>query len=114
MIKIDFSLAVALYLLSVLVIVVLAWLLFEHRLKGRTGFKSWQKKEVWQCSVCTYTYLDNQMELSRCPRCKSYNRRESNEAITPPSKPNRPVLLSIEAGVIGRRPWLNLTPPSKQ
>jgi len=79
MIRIDFSLAVALYLLLILVLVACAWVIFEHRLKTKGGLNIWHKNNVWHCSVCTYTYLDKEAELSICPRCKSYNKREDKD-----------------------------------
>lgn len=74
MIRIDFSLAVALYLLLTLGLIVGLWFIFEQRIKAKGSLG--QRKNVWHCSVCTYTYLDTETDLSICPRCKSYNRRE--------------------------------------
>ena len=78
MIKVDFSVAIAVYLLLTLAFIACAWILFEHKIKSKGIFKNWQKRYVWQCSVCTYTYLDREEELSVCPRCKSYNKKESS------------------------------------
>jgi len=37
---------------------------------------SLDKKFIWFCSVCTYTYVNTKEELiSICPRCGSYNKK---------------------------------------
>jgi hypothetical protein len=74
MIKVDFSMAIAVYLLLTIAIIACAWILFERKIKSKNIFKNWQKRHVWQCAVCTYTYLDKEGELSICPCCKSYNK----------------------------------------
>ena len=74
MIPVDISTAVLIYLTVALLGVILVWVRFERG----TAFKKYQvhPKEVWNCSVCTYTYVDSlHQELSRCPQCKSWNRR---------------------------------------
>lgn len=78
MIPVDISTAVLIYLCVTLVVVMFVWVRFE-----RSGaFKKYtvHPKEVWNCSVCTYTYVDSlHQELSQCPQCKSWNRRAEEE-----------------------------------
>lgn len=74
MIKIDFSLAVSLYLILTTCLVLLA-LLFENK-KKQKQFSS-EKNFLWQCSICTYVYVDSRhINMSQCPRCGSYNNKE--------------------------------------
>jgi len=74
MIKIDFSLAVALYLILFLSLLLIGWFL-----SGRQKDKdlSLDPRSIWFCSVCTYTYITTREEaISVCPRCASYNKKE--------------------------------------
>lgn len=74
MIKIDISLAFALYLLLVLAIFFLPWVYRE----GKKRLESLNKPEryLWQCSICALIYLDPKEDsLSCCPRCQSFNKK---------------------------------------
>lgn len=74
MIPVGFSTAVLIYLLVTLVGVMIVWVRFE---RGES-FKKYKMhpKEVWNCTVCAYTYVDSlHQELSKCPQCQSWNRR---------------------------------------
>lgn len=74
MIPVDISTAVLIYLSVTLIVVMCVWVRFERS----EAFKKYQThpKEVWSCTVCTYTYVDSlHQQLSRCPQCKSWNRR---------------------------------------
>ncbi len=78
MIPVDISTAVLIYLSATLLAVIIVWVRFERG----GSFKKYQvhPKEVWNCSVCTYTYVDSlHRELSRCPQCKSWNRRPAEK-----------------------------------
>jgi len=79
MINVDFVLAIGLYLLLVLLVIVISWIIFEHRIKAKGVMKIWPKKNIWHCSICSYTYIDEDSDISICPRCKSYNQRERGE-----------------------------------
>jgi len=73
MINIDFSLAVALYLLVSLSVVLVIWFLSK---KEKDKDLSLDPKFIWFCSVCAYTYINTKEEaFSVCPRCNSYNKR---------------------------------------
>ena len=70
MIKLELSVALALYLLSGMIFVFTIWCLSEVRkrakdLESEEGF-------VWRCPTCTHIYVDSKAdEISRCPLCKS-------------------------------------------
>ena len=74
MIKLDISLAIFLYLLFTVIIVFVLWIFLERRTKSN-DFKI-DNKDIWQCSVCRYVYINLKKEdFSRCPRCKSINKK---------------------------------------
>jgi len=75
MIKIELSWAITLYLVFTVVGIFVLWAFFERKKK----FKKINPEEkfVWQCTICTYFYVDSQNdEFSICPRCGSYNTRK--------------------------------------
>lgn len=83
MIKLDISQAVFLYLLFTVVGVFVLWMFFEEKLKF-TYFRE-EDAYVWQCNICTYTYVDSlNRKISRCPRCNSLNERIEHQ--------NKPVI----------------------
>ncbi|MGE4357286.1 MAG: hypothetical protein AB7E08_01870 [Candidatus Omnitrophota bacterium] len=79
MINVDFSIAIGVYLLLIILLIVLSWIIFEHRIKTKGFLRILPKKNIWQCSICFYTYIDKESEISICPRCKSYNKRKEAE-----------------------------------
>ena len=81
MIKVDISMALFLYLLCSAVFMLIAWSFFDFGTKLKT-FSS-DEKFIWHCSICSFTYIDSRHEeLSRCPRCGSYNQRVENTSLT--------------------------------
>ena len=77
MIKIEFSLAVALYLVLTTCLVLLI-IIFKNRKDPKQFFS--EKNFLWQCSICTYVYVDSRhTSISQCPRCGSYNKKEEQE-----------------------------------
>ena len=78
MIKLDISMAIFFYLLFTAVFMLVVWSFFDFGTKLRT-FSS-DEKFIWHCSICTLTYVDSvHDEVSRCPRCGSYNQRFRKE-----------------------------------
>ena len=76
MIKIEFSLAIALYLVLIICIIFICWIIIESR-KDRPGLFSSERDFFWQCDTCTYLYVDSKHAvISQCPRCGSYNKKE--------------------------------------
>lgn len=77
MIELEFETAIFLYLLVSIFGLLSIWLLFS-RIKAPAK-DSTQLESIWQCSICTYIYVDSKnKKFSVCPRCKSFNER-SNE-----------------------------------
>lgn len=75
MIKIELSLAVSLYLLVSVIGLLAVWFVLER--KKTFGRVRPEEKFVWQCSICTFFYIDSQNDdISICPRCGSYNSRK--------------------------------------
>ena len=80
MIKVDISTAIFLYLLfsAILILIMWSFLDFGTRLKTYSS----EEKYIWHCSICANTYIDSKNEnISRCPRCKSYNQRMDKEVL---------------------------------
>jgi len=76
MFKINFAFSIALYLGLVFFIIAAFWMLGERKTKNLTGSNE-EKKSIWQCEICAYTYVDSKnFSISRCPRCRSYNERK--------------------------------------
>ncbi|KPK38422.1 MAG: hypothetical protein AMJ78_10035 [Omnitrophica WOR_2 bacterium SM23_29] len=74
MIVLEFSFAVALYIFLTTIALLLYWLFFEKA----KYFKDYSlsDRHVWQCSICTYFYIDSKhTTISVCPRCGSYNEK---------------------------------------
>jgi len=75
MIEIEFEIAIFLYLLIPIFGFLAVWLAFS-KIKISGGHTA-QIESIWQCSICTYIYVDSKhKKLSLCPRCNSYNERE--------------------------------------
>lgn len=76
MIKIEFSLAITLYLFLTTIALLLYWIFFEKTKNFKD--RSSSDRYVWQCSICTHFYIDSKhTTLSICPRCGSYNEKGS-------------------------------------
>ncbi|MFA4991827.1 MAG: hypothetical protein WC569_04520 [Candidatus Omnitrophota bacterium] len=76
MIRVEFSMLVAFYLIVTVFLVMVAWALFEKKrvLKPLAFSKD---SFFWQCNICAYVYVDSVHDkISQCPRCGSYNNRE--------------------------------------
>ena len=74
MIKLDISVALFIYLFFTVIVVFVLWIWLERR-SGFANFKT-SRENVWQCSVCSYVYVDGKGEdFSRCPRCNSINQK---------------------------------------
>jgi hypothetical protein len=73
MIEINFSKAIALYIIVFLITILFFWLLGREQ-KNKELFLD--QKFIWFCSVCTYTYINTKEDtISICPRCGSYNKK---------------------------------------
>lgn len=73
MISVDFSLAIAAYVVVILIAILVIWLLNR---KQKDKNLTLDDKFIWFCSVCAYTYINTKEEIiSACPRCGSYNKK---------------------------------------
>lgn len=85
MITLDISQAVFLYLLFSVVGVLALWIFLEERMQLPSF--SEDKFCVWQCSICTYTYIDSiNSSISKCPLCNSLNERQMKPGLTEESE----------------------------
>lgn len=75
MISVDFTTAIFLYLMFSLCSIFTLWMIFEKSTDAQTTRSG---REVWNCTICTYTYVDSTHDtISECPRCHSLNKKES-------------------------------------
>jgi hypothetical protein len=73
MINLDFSFAIAAYVLIILVVILFSWL-FTHKQKDKD--LTLDPKFIWFCSICGYAYINTKEEIiSTCPRCSSFNKK---------------------------------------
>ena len=76
MIRLEFSWAVALYLSICLGALMLYWAFFEK--VNTLPNRSVSDRSVWHCVICTYFYIDSRhSDISVCPRCGSYNKKQT-------------------------------------
>jgi reverse gyrase len=75
MIRLELTTAVAIYTLVTVIGILSLWVFFGREKKA-TQYVS-EKKNIWQCTICTYTYVDSRHEvISKCPQCGSLNKRK--------------------------------------
>lgn len=75
MIKIDFYLAIGVYL-SVMLIAALSYFAFSREKPGKDS--SLDERSFWYCNVCLYTYVSTTLgAFSHCPRCGSINQKRA-------------------------------------
>ncbi len=75
MIKLDISTLVFFYILLSAIIILVIWLIGGY--KGTKRFSAKDVDYIWKCSVCSHVYVASKHEdMSVCPLCGSYNKRE--------------------------------------
>ncbi len=80
MFRLDISTAVLIYVMSSLIVIFFLWIFFEKKSILPKFIR--EEADVWECSICTYIYVDStHHEISQCPQCKSYNKRSSEERL---------------------------------
>jgi len=80
MFRMDISTAVFLYLMSSLLVIFLLWIFFERKSILPKFVR--EEADVWECAICTYTYVDStHSEISQCPQCKSYNKKSIEDRL---------------------------------
>ena len=77
MILLDITTFIFLYTLCSSIIIFVIWIIFGYRELKKVAPK--YTDYVWKCSVCSHTYIDSKhIDMSACPLCGSYNRREDS------------------------------------
>lgn len=75
MIKLDLATLIFFYILFSVIGILVIWVFFGYK-----GIKRPPAKEmdyIWKCSVCLNDYIDSKHEdISICPLCGSYNKKE--------------------------------------
>ncbi len=75
MIKLSISALIFFYTIFSVIIVLIIWIVSGYRRMRRVPPKDIDY--IWKCSVCYNTYIDSKHEdISVCPLCGSYNKRE--------------------------------------
>ena len=73
MIALDFSWAVGIFALLILLAFLAGRLEFRHTTEKESLL---DPKFIWVCSVCTYNFVKTREEaISVCPRCGSFNKK---------------------------------------
>ncbi|MCK5862028.1 MAG: hypothetical protein KAH38_06065 [Candidatus Hydrogenedentes bacterium] len=71
---IQISLTTALLLYGSIIVLGAVFLYFASELRATQVYRILEKQFLWRCAFCGFLYLDeNAGELSRCPRCESFN-----------------------------------------
>lgn len=80
MFRMDVTTAVFLYVMSSLLVIFVLWIFFEKKAVLPQFIR--EKADVWECAICTYTYVDSTHHgISQCPQCKSYNKKSAEERL---------------------------------
>jgi len=75
MIKLEVQSAFFYYVAFFLIALVALWI-FSGR-GPRLNIRKRERVHFWKCAICLHDYIDSKNdELSVCPLCGSYNRRE--------------------------------------
>jgi hypothetical protein len=72
-INLDFSAAIAVFIITLLIPVLGMWLFAAKESPKKTSL---EERFIWHCAVCTYAYVNTREDaISVCPRCGSYNKK---------------------------------------
>jgi len=71
---IQISLTTAIFIYGTVIVVGAVLLYFASELRATRAYRVLEKQFLWRCAFCGFLYLDeNAGEISRCPRCESFN-----------------------------------------
>ena len=71
MIKINFPIAISLYLTFSILLVFTGWIFYNYK-EGKLNLFN-KLKSLQQCPFCTYVfYVYHESDVDICPKCKSY------------------------------------------
>ena len=74
MISLDITTVIFLYILTSVILILVAWVAVGYKGAGRFSVRDVDL--VWKCSVCSHVYVASKLEdMSVCPLCNSYNKR---------------------------------------
>lgn len=74
MIRINFYVAIGLYLLFSLLTVLFYFIFKREKMVSYRAITD--RRNFWRCNICTYAYINsNPGNFSDCPRCGSINQR---------------------------------------
>lgn len=80
MIRISVTMAIFCYVTFALAAIFVLWV-FSERKAALPKFVR-EKADVWECSICAYTYVDStHQEISQCPQCKSFNKKDPEDRL---------------------------------
>lgn len=75
MIKLSLAALAFFYVLCSAIIVLMIWIISGYRRTRR--FTGKDISYIWKCSVCSHEYIDSKHDdVSACPLCGSYNKKE--------------------------------------
>ena len=76
MIRLDISSLIFFYTLFSAIVILVVWIIGSYG--RRNKIFSRDVDYIWKCQVCANIYVDSTYEdLSKCPLCGSFNKRES-------------------------------------
>jgi len=80
MIKIDFELAVTVFLTIFLFLVITSWMFYNYSKERNSSTDS---ANLMQCPYCAHVFFDySGNELRKCPKCHSYIELEQHNTET--------------------------------
>jgi phage FluMu protein Com len=80
-IEVPVSTAVLVFLLVTVALVLVVWVLFGWRRRGRL-LTTETDNYIWRCPICNHVYLETRPErYSKCPQCGSMNTNEESEKV---------------------------------
>ena len=75
MIKLDISNLIFCYTFFSAIIILIVWIISGYSTKRKFSVKD--VSYIWKCALCAHIYVDSVHEdISTCPLCGSYNKRE--------------------------------------
>ena len=81
MIRIDIASLVFFYILFSVIAIFAVWAVLGYkRMRSGSGLGN-DTELIWKCSVCFHNYVDSlHDDISVCPLCGSYNKRENTKS----------------------------------
>lgn len=77
MIRIDITSLIFLYILFSVIFIFIIWSILGYKRFKRVDIDHNRIEGAWKCSICFHAYIDSlHDEISVCPLCGSYNKRE--------------------------------------